>query len=109
MKNLMVPFIFLSYKKQYIVLRLHLWVTTGLERSISKGLNENLLVHLLRIYNHIWRSVNIPRSWMSATILLILKPGKQRKEITSYYPITLTSVSCKIVERIGWKYKTIKS
>lgn len=63
-------------------------------------MNENSLKHLLQIYNSIWSSGNIPPSWTSAIVLPILKPGKQKKEVTSYRPIALTSVTCKICERI---------
>ncbi|GBM39665.1 hypothetical protein AVEN_104886-1 [Araneus ventricosus] len=42
----------------------------------------------------------VPESWRIPKIIRILKPGKNAAEVTSYRPITLTSVLGKIFKRI---------
>ena len=82
----------------------HTKVTTPGEDKISaklfKGLNTHARKLLLQVYNQIWTSCDLPQSWTSAIIMPILKPGKQSRNPLSYRPIALTSVTCKICEKI---------
>ena len=55
---------------------------------------------LLEIYNKIWAENVFPRQWREAIIILFLKPNKNSKQVTSYWPIALTSCVCKLMERI---------
>ena len=55
---------------------------------------------LLRVYNHIWRTSTFPSAWREATIVPILKLGKDRHQASSYRRISLTSCLCKVMERM---------
>lgn len=48
----------------------------------------------------IWDSAELPSSWTKALIIPILKPNKDPLVLESYRPISLTSVLCKILERV---------
>ena len=56
--------------------------------------------HLLRIFNRIWTTGNIPNQWKIANVIPIPKPGKDPTNPQNYRPIALTSVLCKTMERI---------
>lgn len=58
------------------------------------------LSHLLKIFNAIWKSGNIPNSWQEALIIPIPKPGKDHTDANNYRPIALTSCLCKTMERM---------
>ena len=55
---------------------------------------------LLEIYNSIWATGNIPKSWKEATIIPIPKPDKDHTDPSNYRPIALTSCVCKTMERM---------
>ena len=78
--------------------------TTPGEDKISanffKGLSEHSQMLLLQLYNESWQTGKIPDDWKSAIIIPICKPGKSRRQLASYRPIALTSVMCKICERM---------
>lgn len=88
-----------------------------LKRAIAKGKNsapglDNLyyemfnhlsdlvLEELLSLMNEIWKQGKLPKMWKHAVIIPILKPGKDPSSPSSYRPIALTSVVCKIMERM---------
>jgi hypothetical protein len=48
--------------------------------------------------NKIWEGDEFPESWTEATIIAILKPGKDPNQANSYRPISLTSCVCKTME-----------
>lgn len=75
----------------------------GVSALLFKGLNDHSRGLLLQLYNSIWLTACIPSSWSSAVIIPIPKPGKPRRDPSSYRPIALTSVACKICERIIMK------
>ena len=52
-----------------------------------KHLSESSLRVLLRAFNNIWQTSQIPSSWQEATIIPILKPGKDHSNPTNYRPI----------------------
>jgi hypothetical protein len=54
---------------------------------------------LLEIYNQIWTSDTFPAGWTEAFVVPILKPGKYPDIATSYRPIALTSLVCKMMEK----------
>jgi potassium voltage-gated channel Eag-related subfamily H protein 8 len=68
--------------------------------QMLKHLPENSLKCLLSIFNKIWKSGNFPKSWKKATIIPILKPGKDHSDPSNYRPIALTSCICKTMERM---------
>ncbi|GFV98789.1 hypothetical protein TNCV_2913061 [Trichonephila clavipes] len=47
---------------------------------------------LLKSFNDSWSSSQIPKDWTHAIILSFIKPHKNPKEVSSYRPISLTSV-----------------
>ena len=79
-------------------------ITTSGEDKISaklfKGLDSHSQNVLLQVYNSIWEAAAVPLDWSSAVILPNIKPGKTKKCTSSYCPIALTSVTCKIFERM---------
>ena len=60
---------------------------------------ENKLI-LLDYYNELWKSKKLPKKWLFATIIPILKIGKDPNEADSYRPTALTNCLCKIMERL---------
>ncbi len=72
---------------------------------------QNTLEDLLRIFNHIWGQGIFPQPWKIATILPLLKQGKNPTNVASYRPISLTSVLGKLYEkliasRLLWELET---
>ena len=89
-----------------------------LGRAISKlgkrkspgndGITNEMLQHLgacaerklLQIFNISWQTGQVPQEWKKATMIPLLKTGKDRKKASSYRPISLTSCVCKTLESI---------
>ena len=68
--------------------------------QMLKHLPENSLETLLNIFNYIWTTGKFPEDWTYATIIPILKPGKDPAEPNNYRPIALTCCLCRTLERI---------
>ena len=68
--------------------------------QLLKHLPSSSLSILLEIYNSIWATGNIPKSWKEATIIPIPKPDKDHTDPSNYRPIALTSCVCKTMERM---------
>ena len=77
----------------------------------SCGLDEvsnEMLVHmsetgketLRKLFSISWRSGHVPTTWKRAWIKPILKPGKPSDQISSFRPVSLTSVIAKLMETI---------
>jgi potassium voltage-gated channel Eag-related subfamily H protein 8 len=47
-----------------------------------------------------WKTGKVPKVWKTSIISPILKPGKPAEECKSYRPIALTSILCKIMEKM---------
>jgi ribonuclease HI len=54
---------------------------------------------LLKVINLSWKVGRLPKIWKFATVTPILKPCKPANELSSYRPISLTSLICKTMER----------
>ena len=65
-----------------------------------KHLCDSSLSVLLKTFNSIWETGNVPKSWKEATIIPIPKPGKDNTNPNNYRPIALTLCICKTLERI---------
>ena len=72
----------------------------GLAYEMFKHLEEGVLVELLALMETAWEEGRLPAEWKHAMIVPILKPGKVGSDPSSYRPIALTSVLCKIMERM---------
>ena len=72
------------------------------------GITNEMLIHLgsaavcklLQIYNHSWEQGVLPQMWREATMIPILKKGKDPKKANSYRPVSLTSCVVKTMDRI---------
>ena len=72
------------------------------------GITNEMLIHLgrtavcelLQIYNPSWEQGVLPLIWREATMIPILKKGKDPKKANSYRPVSLTSCVVKTMERI---------
>uniref|UniRef100_A0A8C2KZI6 Uncharacterized protein n=1 Tax=Cyprinus carpio TaxID=7962 RepID=A0A8C2KZI6_CYPCA len=77
--------------------------TPGRDRigyQIFLHLDDVVLEEVLELINAVWECSILPREWKHATIVPILKPGKNADDPKSYRPIALTAVLCKIMERM---------
>lgn len=72
------------------------------------GVSNEMLRHLgpvargalLGLINASWSSAEVPREWRAATVIPIPKSGKDKKLLSSYRPIALTSCVSKLAERL---------
>ncbi|GBM13926.1 hypothetical protein AVEN_152361-1 [Araneus ventricosus] len=65
-----------------------------------KNLDDASLYKILFMFQQQLDFSVLPKNWKHAIILPIPKPNKDKTKLTSYRPIALTSVFCKIFERI---------
>jgi ribonuclease HI len=65
-----------------------------------KNLSAYSLSNLLVLYNRIWNERTFPSSWRMATVIPILKPGKDPTSPLNYRPIALTNCLCKLLEKM---------
>jgi len=65
-----------------------------------KHLPESSLISLLKLFNDLWITGNLPKIWKEATVIPVPKPGKDSEDPNSYRPIALTSCVCKTMERM---------
>ena len=63
-------------------------------------LSQSALNFLLCIFNLSWSTHTFPSAWKQLTIIPILKPGKPSDSPSSYRPISLTSCTSKLFERM---------
>ncbi|CAF1164905.1 unnamed protein product [Adineta steineri] len=56
-----------------------------------RNFTKSLIDHLLNLMNASLRLGYVPSSWKTAFIILLLKPGKDRSQVSSYRPISLLS------------------
>jgi hypothetical protein len=65
-----------------------------------KNYTTPLVQHLQKIFNDIIEIGHIPSVWKNANIILLLKPKKDKKQPSSYRPISLLSCIGKVLEKI---------
>jgi hypothetical protein len=68
--------------------------------QILKELPPKGIRLLTLIYNATLRLEYFPRSWKIGIILMIMKPGKDPTDVTSYRPISLLPIFSKILEKL---------
>lgn len=71
--------------------------------ELLKQLTRKALVKLTNLINATFRLKYVPRFWKVAEVIMILKPGKEPHEITSYRPISLLPIMAKLFERLLYK------
>ena len=72
----------------------------GITNEMFIHLGNAAVCKLLQIYNHSWEQGVFPQIWQEATMIPILKKGKDPKKANSYRPVSLTSCVVKTMERI---------
>ncbi|GIY44687.1 putative RNA-directed DNA polymerase from transposon BS [Caerostris darwini] len=55
---------------------------------------------ILKAFNHIWKRGLVTSLWRKTTIIPVLKKNKDFKLLSSYRPISLTSITGKTMERL---------
>ena len=73
----------------------------GISPALIQHLPEPALIYLLDIFNALWTSKIYPTQWRRATIIPVLKKGKDPSRVESYRPISLTSNLGKLFERLA--------
>ena len=72
----------------------------GICYPMLKNLSDSAKSFLLFIFNKIYRDEVLPDAWRKSIMIPILKPNKPATEAKSYRPISLTSSTCKLFEKI---------
>ena len=72
----------------------------GVSNEMIKNLGTAARAKLLQILNTSWTTGNVPQAWREATMIPLLKSGKDGDTVSNYRPISLTSCLCKTMERI---------
>ena len=72
----------------------------NIANEMLSHLDNSSLKILLNIFNLIWSQGRVPQIWKEAIMMPILKKGKNRSNISSCRPISLTSSCCKLMDRI---------
>ena len=72
----------------------------GVCNEMIRHLGETAKQKLLELFNQSWTTGIFPTAWKEATIIPILKKGKDPKQKTSYRPISLLSCLGKTLERM---------
>ena len=70
---------------------------------VLKNCSVSLAPALKNIYNHSMNTGNVPQAWRNGTVSPLYK-GEGRHQPCNYRPITLTSLLCRILERIVKKH-----
>jgi len=70
----------------------------GVTNKMLKNLPPNIIAYLVLAINLMFKLAIFPKSWKTAAVIPILKPGKDRAEPTSYRPISLLPVLAKVAE-----------
>jgi hypothetical protein len=68
--------------------------------QMLKELPHEGLLNLLYIFNTVLRLNYWPKSLKRAQIIMIPKPGKDPKDVSSYRPISLLSIILKVLEKL---------
>ena len=72
----------------------------GLNPRMLAALPRTTLAAIANLATDVLRSGECPESWRDSTVVPLLKPGKRADELRSYRPVSLTSLLCRITERM---------
>ena len=109
-----------TYNEEFTLVELQNAISSGNSPSVGldsisyvmlKHLRKMSLTILLSLFNSIWNAGHTPKAWGESVIIPILKAGKPVSDISSYRPKSLTSVLCKVMEkmislRLNWFLET---
>ena len=70
-----------------------------ISNAMLKHMSPKAMETMLDIMNHSLRENVFPTTWKKATIIPLLKPGKDPEKLGSYRPICITSCLGKLLER----------
>ena len=99
-KSVTYPSHFLEFKQALQKFNDSAVVPDNIHYKLLTYLPGSSLSLLLTVFYYIWESGVFPPSWREATVVAILKPGKDFSDPNNYRPIALTSCLCKTVERM---------
>jgi hypothetical protein len=71
----------------------------GLHPAVLKQCASSLAKPLTMIFNQSFNSITLPTAWLQAIVTPLHKKGN-KQDPSNYRPISLTSIACKIMERI---------
>ena len=77
-----------------------------LQYGIYRNLPHSAKIEILHLFNKIWKSGEIPKTFKHATVIPIKKPNKPNDQASSYRPISLTSHLGKTLEAVITKRLT---
>ena len=72
----------------------------GITTELLKSAGDGLLQGLLDIFNFMKNNIVVPQQWEQVVITTIYKGKGKRKELVNYRGIFLTSILCKIFEKL---------
>ena len=72
----------------------------AISNQLIKHLPENCLIFLHNIFQRCWESGTVPQVWKKSIVIPIAKAGKPKRNKNSYRPISLTSHTSKLMEKI---------
>lgn len=72
----------------------------GLPMEVYTQYGEAILPKLLEVFNSSFKSGRLPTTMTRANIILLLKPGKDPVDPSSYRPISLLQSDVKILAKI---------
>ena len=75
----------------------------GIPSQILRDLSEELSPVIAQIFSQSLTSGELPKDWLAANITAIFKKGKKSKP-ANYRPVSLISVTCKLLEHIVFKH-----
>jgi len=72
----------------------------GILPILIRELPDTAFHYLNDLFNEIWDSSILPVQWSHAILIPVLKAGRESSNPSSYRPISLTAIFCKIMERM---------
>lgn len=72
----------------------------GISARTIKNLPPQAIKLIMYIFNAILTLGHFPSLWKMARVVMVLKPGKNAHDVSSYRPISILSVFSKLIERI---------
>ncbi|XP_075556525.1 uncharacterized protein LOC142588575 [Dermacentor variabilis] len=90
-----------TFHEQQRVLRRSAPGADGVTHQMLRDLDDDHRRHLLDAYNAVFREGCLPDPWRCAVVVPVLKRGKPARDLSSYRPVSLTSVPGKTMETMA--------